>query len=148
MGDTSNPLKGADIRDGEGVDDEKNKRRGKRRQKSVIVQAQKSLSAHLHEMIKLAQKHDALVQLTVLPEAALASVWPREPNLVKKMVEVIGSSSSRIATGILRSDKTGHLYNSVLFFDRGGQMQQMYDKHKDEDDFLYMTYSSENTFGR
>lgn len=51
MGDASNPLKGADIRDGEGVDDEKNKRRGKRRQKSVIVQAQKSLSAHLHEMI-------------------------------------------------------------------------------------------------
>ena len=84
--------------------------------------------SHLHEMIKLAQKHDALVQLTVLPEAALASVWPREPNLVKKMVEVIGSSSSRIATGILRRDKTGHLYNSVLFFDRGGQMQQMYDK--------------------
>lgn len=27
-------------------------------------------------------------------------------------------------------------------------LQQMYDKHKDEDDFLYMTYSSENTFGQ
>ena len=27
-------------------------------------------------------------------------------------------------------------------------LQQMYDKHKDADDFLYMTYSSENTFGQ
>jgi apolipoprotein N-acyltransferase len=83
---------------------------------------------HLQQMISLAQQQPASAQLTVLPEAALASIWPREPKLVKNMAELIAGPSGRMATGILRRDEAGNLFNSVLFFDRAGQLQQIYDK--------------------
>ena len=83
---------------------------------------------HLEQMITLARQQSISAQLTVLPEAALASVWPREPKLIKNMAELITSPSGRLATGILRRDESGNLFNSVLFFDHGGQLQQIYDK--------------------
>ena len=39
--------------------------------------------AHLDKMIALARQEPNSSHLTVLPEAALASVWPHEPELVK-----------------------------------------------------------------
>ena len=84
--------------------------------------------SHLQQMITLARQQPVLAQLTVLPEAALASVWPREPKLVKNMAELIASPLGRMATGILRRDEAGNLFNSVLFFDHFGQLQQIYDK--------------------
>ena len=84
--------------------------------------------AHLDKMIALAQQESTSAHLTVLPEAALASVWPQEPELVENMAELIASSSGRMATGILRRDEAGNMFNSVLFFDHGGQLQQIYDK--------------------
>ena len=84
--------------------------------------------AHLDKMIALAQQEPISAHLTVLPEAALASVWPNEPRLVRNMVERISSPSGTLATGILRRDKAGNLFNSVLFFDRDGQLKKIYDK--------------------
>ena len=79
-------------------------------------------------MIALAQQEPISAALTVLPEAALASVWPNEPEMIKNMAELIASPSGRMATGILRRDEAGNLFNSVLFFDPAGQLQQIYDK--------------------
>ena len=79
-------------------------------------------------MIALARQKPNSSHLTVLPEAALASVWPHEPKLVENMAKLITSPSGMMATGILRRDEAGNLFNSVLFFDRGGQLQQIYDK--------------------
>ena len=84
--------------------------------------------AHLEQMITLAKQQPVSAQLTILPEAALASVWPREPKLVKNMVELVTSPSGWVATGILRRDEAGNLFNSVLFFEHSGQLQQIYDK--------------------
>ena len=84
--------------------------------------------AHLDKMIALARQEPNSSHLTVLPEAALASVWPHEPELVENMAKLITSPSGMMATGILRRDEAGNLFNSVLFFDRGGQLQQIYDK--------------------
>ena len=64
-------------------------------------------------MIALAQKKKISANLTVLPEAALASVWPHEPELVRNMVKLIASPSGVMATGILRRDEAGNLFNSV-----------------------------------
>ena len=83
---------------------------------------------HLDKMIALAQQEPTSAQLTVLPEAALASVWPHEPEMVKNMAEAIAGPSRRMATGILRRDEAGNLFNSVLFFDYAGHLQQIYDK--------------------
>ena len=81
-------------------------------------------------MVKLAQQKPVSAQLTVLPEAALASVWPREPNLIKNMAKLIAIPSGMMGAGILRRDEAGNLLNSVLFFDRSGELQQVYDKQK------------------
>ena len=84
--------------------------------------------AHLDKMIALARQKPNSSNLTVLPEAALASVWPHEPNLVENMAKLITSPSGMMATGILRRDEAGNLFNSVLFFDYAGHLQQIYDK--------------------
>ena len=84
--------------------------------------------SHLQQIITLAREQSISTPLTVLPEAALASVWPREPKLLKNMAQLITSPSGRMATGILRHDEAGNLFNSVLFFDHGGKLQQIYDK--------------------
>ena len=84
--------------------------------------------AHLDKMIALAQQEPMPAHLTVLPEAALATVWPLEQGLVKNMAELISSPLGTLAMGILRRDEAGSLFNSVLFFDRGGQLKQIYDK--------------------
>ena len=84
--------------------------------------------AHLDKMIALAQQEPMPAHLTVLPEAALATVWPLEQGLVKNMAELISSPLGTLAMGILRRDEAGSWFNSVLFFDRGGQLKQIYDK--------------------
>ena len=83
---------------------------------------------HLHSMITLAQRQSGPVDLTVLPEAALASVWPREPNLVENMARLIAGSSGMMATGMLRRNDEGKLFNAVLFLDGSGQLRHIYDK--------------------
>jgi apolipoprotein N-acyltransferase len=85
-------------------------------------------SGHLQQIVTLAQEKPFSAHLTVLPEAALASIWPSEQELVKNMAGLIASPSGLMATGILRRDVAGNLFNSVLFFDRAGQLKQIYDK--------------------
>ena len=36
---------------------------------------------------------------------------------------------------------------SASFFSAASTMAEVYDKHQDEDGFLYVVYSGENTFG-
>ena len=83
---------------------------------------------HLQRMISLAKEQDGPAVLTVLPEAALASVWPREPGLVKNMAALIAGPSGMMATGMLRRNEKGELFNSVLFVDAAGQIHHIYDK--------------------
>ena len=85
---------------------------------------------HLKQIISLAQQQPVSAQLIVLPEAALASVWPREPELVKNLAELITTPSGRMVTGMLRRSEAGNLFNSALFFNHSGQLQQVYDKQK------------------
>ena len=68
----------------------------------------------LDKMIALAQQEPNSSHLTVLPEAALASVWPHELELVENMAKLITSPSGMMATGILRLDEAGSLYKSCL----------------------------------
>ena len=84
--------------------------------------------AHLEQMVSLAQQQTGPAALTVLPEAALASVWPREPALVQNMARLLSGSDGVMATGMLRRDDKGHLYNSVLFMNGSGQLLDIYDK--------------------
>jgi len=56
---------------------------------------------------------------------------------VKKQLQMVGDSSLAI---FLFVDKTVLPPSALL-------MSQIYEKHKDEDGFLYITYSGENTFG-
>ena len=83
---------------------------------------------HLQQMISLATSNDEPAVLTVLPEAALASVWPREPDLVKNMAALVAGPSGMMATGMLRRNENGELFNSVLFVDAAGQLHHIYDK--------------------
>lgn len=83
---------------------------------------------HLQQMISLATDQKGPAVLTVLPEAALASVWPREPGLVKNMAALIAGPSGMMATGMLRRNENGELFNSVLFIDATGQLHHIYDK--------------------
>ena len=83
---------------------------------------------HLQQMISLATSNDEPAVLTVLPEAALASVWPREPDLVKNMAALVAGPSGMMATGMLRRNEDGELFNSVLFVDAAGQLHHIYDK--------------------
>ena len=85
---------------------------------------------HLKQIIALTRQQPTSAQLTVLPEAALASVWPREPELVKNLAELITTPSGTMATGMLRRSEAGNLFNSAIFFNHSGQLQQVYDKQK------------------
>ena len=84
--------------------------------------------SHLQQMISLAKDQNGPAVLTVLPEAALASVWPREPDLVKNMAALVAGPSGIMATGMLRRNDNGQLFNSVLFIDATGRLQHIYDK--------------------
>ena len=84
--------------------------------------------AHLEQMILLAKQQPGSAALTVLPEAALASVWPREPVLVQNMAKLIAGPLGVLATGMLRRDEHGALFNSVLFLNGSGQVLDIYDK--------------------
>jgi len=83
---------------------------------------------HLQQMISLATSNGGPAVLTVLPEAALASVWPREPDLIKNMAALVAGPSGMMATGMLRRNENGELFNSVLFVDAAGQLHHIYDK--------------------
>lgn len=37
---------------------------------------------------------------------------------------------------------------SLVFYDSSSTMGAIYEEHKDEDGFLYIAYSGENTFGQ
>ena len=52
----------------------------------------------------------------------------REPGLVKNMAALIAGPSGMMATGMLRRNEKGELFNSVLFVDAAGQIHHIYDK--------------------
>lgn len=47
----------------------------------------------------------------------------------------------------LRPEKAIFLFVDNVLPPTGAPMSQIYDRHKDEDGFLYVTYSGESTFG-
>jgi len=65
---------------------------------------------------------------------------PREITVGKFVFEVRRHMS-------LKADKAIFLFVDNVVPPTGALMSTIYDKHKDEDGFLYVTYSGESTFG-
>ncbi|KAF3793502.1 Autophagy-related protein 8A [Nymphaea thermarum] len=63
---------------------------------------------------------------------------------VKNVLPPTGKRKLRVNYNLL-SFSRWIIANSVAF--TGAMMSAIYEEHKDEDGFLYMTYSGENTFG-
>ena len=83
---------------------------------------------HLAQMTALGLSDVPVPELVILPESALAMLWPQSRDRVAAFTRQITPFDGQLLSGILRTDKDKGLYNSVILLDHDGQHIQFYDK--------------------
>jgi len=83
---------------------------------------------HLAEMIKLANQQNPVPPLLILPETAIAALWPKDQEKAVNFVQKIAPFDGYVLAGMLRLEQRSMLHNTAFLFSQSGQPVARYDK--------------------
>ena len=85
-------------------------------------------ASHLAEMIQLAHAKTAVPPLLILPETAIAALWPRDQNRAVEFIQTLAPFDGYVLTGMLRLKQQAYLHNTAFLFSHQGAPVSAYDK--------------------